>query len=127
MSDHDTSKDKHKKHKHKKHHESDREKGGGRKSSRQDPYSYASEGRRRCFDSERSSDDRQRGKSSDAYHKRDFESNQDKSAERQTEKQDRRESSTASGGQLSDFDFSWEQHRYTLNQIFFTDSDYIKR
>ena len=24
-------------------------------------------------------------------------------------------------------DFNWEQHRYTLNQIFFTDDDYIKR
>ena len=29
--------------------------------------------------------------------------------------------------EIPDYDFDWEQHRYTLNQIFFTDDDYIKR
>ena len=28
---------------------------------------------------------------------------------------------------IPDYDFKWEQHRYTLNQIFFTDDDYVKR
>ena len=29
--------------------------------------------------------------------------------------------------EIPDYDFDWEQHRYTLNQIFFTDDDYVKR
>ena len=108
---------KEKKHKHKHRHKRKHESGGYESGDSNDK-------RRRNYETETAEEYQPKNIKRDRHYDGDDGGNWDnkhynRSGDAETELRDTEE--------IPDYDFNWEQHRYTLNQIFFTDDDYVKK